>query len=298
MPSDETNGDPSSNPLLGTNSSRFGDRPRSRKHLVENVLPKFVRFEAEPIYRALGNRNEIRVMDVGANVGLWSKAMFHTLGNHLYHAWLIEPQSANVVELLNSSDPILFEPREMARISVVPVAAGSAVSEQVFYSNVAGSPLGSLYQQNDLRVGLLAASETVQVVTVDLLMHILRIPRLDVLKIDAEGHDYAVLLGAQKALKNNLIDIIEFEFGETAIISRTFVQDFWKLLTPYGYDFICSAERRGEPFYLSRNIIPSGKNLREIRLSWRVRQIAPKAYRKLKLLRVSGGRQRADIIFE
>jgi hypothetical protein len=53
-------------------------------------------------------------------------------------------------------------------------------------------------------------------------------PLPNILKMDVEGHELDVLIGAQKLLKT--IDIIQFEFGGCNIDTRTFFQDFWYFL--------------------------------------------------------------------
>jgi hypothetical protein len=52
--------------------------------------------------------------------------------------------------------------------------------------------------------------------------------------MDVEGHELDVLQGAELALSN--IEIIQFEFGGCNIDTRTFLQDFWYLLSERGYE--------------------------------------------------------------
>lgn len=53
------------------------------------------------------------------------------------------------------------------------------------------------------------------------------------IKIDVEGHEFQVLLGAEKILEH--IRLIQFEFGPTNIHSRIFLKDIWDYLTPKGF---------------------------------------------------------------
>ena len=59
------------------------------------------------------------------------------------------------------------------------------------------------------------------------------IKRIDFLKIDVEGHEYEVLKGAANLLKADKISIIQFEFNEFNIFSRTFMFDFYQVLKKY-----------------------------------------------------------------
>ena len=57
-----------------------------------------------------------------------------------------------------------------------------------------------------------------------------KINEIDFLKIDVEGAEISVLLGAKKMLKNNKISFIQFEFNEMNIYSRTLFKDFVSIL--------------------------------------------------------------------
>ena len=54
--------------------------------------------------------------------------------------------------------------------------------------------------------------------------------RIHFLKIDVEGHELAVLHGAESMLRDGRIDFIQFEFGGTCIDSKVFFRDYWILL--------------------------------------------------------------------
>ena len=56
---------------------------------------------------------------------------------------------------------------------------------------------------------------------------------VDFLKIDVEGHELAVLRGAERMLGAGSIRLIQFEFNEMNVVSRTFLRDFRLLLPNY-----------------------------------------------------------------
>ena len=56
------------------------------------------------------------------------------------------------------------------------------------------------------------------------------IERIDLLKIDVEGHELDVLKGAKINPQGGRIKCIQFEFGRCNIDTRVFFQDFWYLL--------------------------------------------------------------------
>ena len=59
------------------------------------------------------------------------------------------------------------------------------------------------------------------------------ISRINLLKIDTEGNELKVLAGGKKTLSANKIDIIQIEFNEMNVVSRTFMRDFVQLLSSY-----------------------------------------------------------------
>jgi len=59
------------------------------------------------------------------------------------------------------------------------------------------------------------------------------IDEIDLLKIDTEGNEYKVLLGARKTLSRGGIKIIHFEFNMMNVVSRVFMKDFLDLLDNY-----------------------------------------------------------------
>jgi len=69
--------------------------------------------------------------------------------------------------------------------------------------------------------------------TLDSFLESSNIEHVGLLKIDTEGNEYNILLGAKNALKSNKIDIIHLEFNEMNTISRVFMKDFVELLTNY-----------------------------------------------------------------
>ena len=57
------------------------------------------------------------------------------------------------------------------------------------------------------------------------------IEHIDFLKLDVEGHEVAVLRGAQSMLDRGSISMIQFEFGPANIYSRTYFYNFWSMLS-------------------------------------------------------------------
>jgi FkbM family methyltransferase len=72
-----------------------------------------------------------------------------------------------------------------------------------------------------------------QMITLDKFCEREKITDIDFLKIDTEGNELNVLMGAKRMLSDGRIKIIQFEFGECDVYSRVFLRDFYELLADY-----------------------------------------------------------------
>lgn len=82
-------------------------------------------------------------------------------------------------------------------------------------------------------VGNTSAGTECNFVTLDEYCETNHINQIDFLKIDVEGHELSVLKGAKKMLNKQAISIIQFEFNEFNITSKSFMIDFYKILPNY-----------------------------------------------------------------
>ncbi len=80
-------------------------------------------------------------------------------------------------------------------------------------------------------------SESIEVpaTTVDRFLQERAIRHVDLMKIDVEGLEMSVLEGAKDALDAGRIGMVQFEFNEMNVHSRTFFRDFSTFLQ--GFDF-------------------------------------------------------------
>ena len=62
-----------------------------------------------------------------------------------------------------------------------------------------------------------------------------QISKLDLLKIDAEGQEFAILENGLWAIRETNVTYIQFEFNEMNLISRTSLADFVDLLPDYTF---------------------------------------------------------------
>jgi len=170
-------------------------------------------------------RSELAFVDVGANDGAYSAAVQAAFGDRV-RIDCFEP------------DPVSFQALERrvadsSRIRCHQLALGAAPQTARLYANRGGSPLASLHSETfELTEVSATISEDVQVETLDRIAQRVGLTHIDMLKVDVEGHELAVLEGARELLKQGAIDVVQFEFGMRNLISRTYLRDFVTLLGP------------------------------------------------------------------
>jgi FkbM family methyltransferase len=156
------------------------------------------------------------IVDGGAQVGRYARAALRICDKPQIHC--VEPSSIKV-ESLRRLEP---------QVTVHHVALGAERGHADLFGR--GPAIGdSLYERKGMDVDYRAV-ETVEVMTLDELARSFFIERIDLLKLDVEGHELEVLRGATELLAAEVVRAIQFEFGRPAIDSRTFFRDFWYLL--------------------------------------------------------------------
>lgn len=164
--------------------------------------------------------------DVGANIGNYAKEVLASYPNT--QGFLFEPHPASFNKL--KSDSALNSANKFN------IALGERNEKLKFYdrADLEGSEHASLYSEAISGIHQQAVVEIeVEVQTLDLFCKENQISHIDFLKIDTEGHELAVLKGAQKFLAGKSIRLIQFEFNEMNVISRTYMRDFLELLSNY-----------------------------------------------------------------
>jgi FkbM family methyltransferase len=167
------------------------------------------------------------IFDVGANVGDWTANLLEISGD------LQIPIQVHAFEPCRGTFMQLSERLgNMSNVTLVNAAcsrqAGTAMMN--VYGNGAGT--NSLGEPID---GRSAASEEVQLTTIDLYCESNRIKKIDLLKIDAEGHDYVVISGAVEMLDRQAVRLLQFEYNFRWIGCRNYLRDVFTFLTPKGY---------------------------------------------------------------
>lgn len=161
------------------------------------------------------------LFDVGANDGQYLSCALRVLGKEV-NAYSFEPHSDGFEALRKR-----FAGDSRVNLRNSGLSSESGEAELLF--DTAGETKASL---NRIVNAVQTHSETVRMTTVDELCADERIDRLDLLKIDTEGHEMEVLLGAREMMGNSRVAAIQFEFGDTFLHTPYHFVDFWELLSP------------------------------------------------------------------
>lgn len=162
------------------------------------------------------------VVDVGGNVGDWTSAILHQSSPKA--VYVFEPSKKNVSLLTDrfSSQPI---------VHVIPAALSINDGTAPLFADEAGSGLGSLYKRSLSHIGIDHKQiEDISTICFSSFLEQFHVDKVDVLKMDIEGHEYSVLCSIDESFRNR-IEVIQFEFGGCNIDSRTYFRDFWNLLS-------------------------------------------------------------------
>lgn len=188
--------------------------------------------ELDVIKKILKESGEtVTIIDVGANKGQYSShIMANVPSNKKLQLHIFEPSAPNIPLLKEQFNTVKYP----AHTFYINQSALSDTDATAFlYADEKGSDLSSLL---DLKVPIRpfdeSEKEEVKVIRLDTYLDAYRDQTIDLLKIDVEGTEYKVLMGAMQAINRNKIKHIQFEFGAGNITSRIFFNDFWNLLSP------------------------------------------------------------------
>lgn len=128
---------------------------------------------------------------------------------------------------------------ENTDIEVYNFGLGNKNEETVIYDSIKsnGSQHASIYKEvlDDLHKYDDTGATNIQLRILDDFIAEKDINNIDLLKIDTEGNEWAVLQGTLKSLSASKIKCIHIEFNEMNVISKVFLRDFIKLLPDFDF---------------------------------------------------------------
>ncbi|MGB9181024.1 MAG: FkbM family methyltransferase [Pyrinomonadaceae bacterium] len=170
------------------------------------------------------------IFDVGANQGQFIKLALRNLEGVRFQLHSFEPglqtYSALVENVRGEQDIVLNN-----------FGLGKQRGEFELHYDAAGSGLASLTERRLDHFGIsFSQKETVRLETLDNYCAAQGIARIDLLKIDVEGHELDVLRGGERMFESGSVSLASFEFGGCNIDTRTYFQDFYYFFKKYGME--------------------------------------------------------------
>ena len=153
-------------------------------------------------------------IDVGANIGDYAKLVLGHLGERC-DLWCFEPAPATYQDLVANMG---------TKARCFELALSDTETRTMLYVDARGSVFSSLTAQPG------TTPHAVQTMRLDDFAAQHRIEHIDLLKIDVEGHELAVLRGAKRLIEESAIDRIQFEYGENNSAVGARLQHFYELL--------------------------------------------------------------------
>ena len=170
------------------------------------------------------------VFDVGANVGSYSKKILELNPQARIFAFEAQPKNYEILQ-------------SVSNLQAINLALGNRDGKTILYdygeNDTEHAPLfpkvfGDLYAYHSpLRTFI------VDMTTLDDFCSGAKIDNIDFLKIDVEGGEFDVLLGAQEMIAKRSIAVIHFEFNSMNIFTKHFLRDFDALLPGYRLYRVC-----------------------------------------------------------
>lgn len=164
------------------------------------------------------------ILDVGANVGNYSKSLAASLPQSSCYA--LEPNPEAFLLLLQNVGQVK---------NIVPLNLGASnqKSEIILYvyANQAHTDHASIYKNviKELHGDSSPKEISCQLERIDDLIENHILPNaIHFIKVDTEGHELQALQGAQRTIRQNEVRVVQFEFNEMNVISRVFLKDFYE----------------------------------------------------------------------
>jgi FkbM family methyltransferase len=167
------------------------------------------------------------VFDIGANVGRFTKIFCMLVGED-GKVFAFEPVSINYNRLAKIG---------YKNLSIFKLALSNQSGETAMFFPPADGAQASMVKQTfgNWRDSVVIGEEKCEMASLDGLIEVGNIPTPQFIKIDVEGAELSVLLGAKKLLmENNIVLFLELNL-ETLKSFGISIGEIWDLLQNYGY---------------------------------------------------------------
>ena len=194
------------------------------------------------VLQAFADEPRVVVFDVGANVGGWTEMLLDQApaaraGGLEVHAF--EPVSSTLQTL---NERLGRHPRS-GQVRTVPAALSDADGTLEMFEVEANGTTNSLHPDPFVQ----GRRIPIQTRRADSYCAEHGIDRVHLLKVDAEGHDFSVLAGAERLFREERVMVAQFEYNHRWVYARHFLKDVFDLV-------------RGMPYVVGK-LTPAGVEL-------------------------------------
>jgi len=168
-------------------------------------------------------------LDVGANRGEWTAALLARSHAATVHCFEIIPTIAQALKATFT---------DRANVSVHAYGLSSRTGDVDVFRNYNFETASSICPrfEDPLFSHAQVAKITCKVHPGDAIIERLPVPKIDLLKIDVEGHEIEVLAGLTSTMQSaRRPRVIQFEYGTTWLPTRHNLREAYQMLQPLGY---------------------------------------------------------------
>ncbi len=167
------------------------------------------------------------ILDIGGNVGSYSAELRRRWPDASIH--IFEPSPTNLPKLKARFD-------DESNIFIHPFAVSDFEGATTLFADTPGSGMGSLSHRDLSHLGISEFNneESIKVVMLEEFWKKLNGGKVDVVKLDIEGHELSAIKGMGTLVET--VKIFQFEFGGCNIDTRTYFKDFFDFFTERSFD--------------------------------------------------------------
>ena len=183
------------------------------------------------VLKNLENKDVV-IVDCGASWGQWSTQLATTVRNltekQQLKVFCFEPSSYTFDKLTNALNALKSTTIQFTPIKNALSSQAGSIDLKIVHDGAGTNSLVDVPGDYD-------SVEAVIVTTLDEFAKQNNKSHIDLLKIDVEGHDFDVILGAEKLLNEMKISIIQFEYNWRWIYGKHFLQEAFHFFDERNY---------------------------------------------------------------
>jgi FkbM family methyltransferase len=177
-------------------------------------------------------KDNMTIIDSGAHDGTYSEYIFNLNPSVTIHCF--EPTASAYKELIKTLSAEIKSDKLFANNTGLSKEIGEA--ELFIYNELDQRNSLHLNPGHDFDSSLLHM-EKIKLTTLDDYIERNKIPVVDFLKIDVEGHEPKVIEGASNALRKKIIKCIQFEYNNNWAAAGFTLENVFNKLTTFGFRF-------------------------------------------------------------